>query len=178
MASAREGLPLAGTGRGRSFSALLGTVAMAGCLAAAVRTRLLLVTVSGPSMQPAVAVGDRLLVVRGLRGRRGCIVAVTTPRAADPSSLADYPDLMVKRLLFVGGDAWPAQYRDEKTPSQLPQRSVWVQGDSAQSWDSRSWGPLPSTRIVGTVLVNFGQPAAPRLTRLRTGRWCSRTPAA
>lgn len=87
---------------------------------------LMLVTVRGPSMAPALRHGDRLLarrVRRGRRARTGAVVLVTW---------GDYPGLLaVKRVVrtLSGGH--------------------WVEGDNPYgSDDSRSYGPATVLAVV------------------------------
>ena len=108
------------------------------------------VQVVGRSMLPAVAPGDRLVVMRRRRLRPGQVVALPDPRqppgpfpAADPRRP---PRILVKRIVAVDGDA------------------VWVQGDNeAESTDSRHWGPVSRRAIHGVVIYRYAPPG-------RTGR--------
>lgn len=102
----------------------LGAVAYLGVLA----VNRALVEVRGPSMEPLLWEGDRLLTVPAWRGaiRPGRIVVVRDP--ADPAHL------VVKRVHAVDGEV------------------VDVRGDAADhSTDSRSWGPLPIAPGTGAV---------------------------
>jgi nickel-type superoxide dismutase maturation protease len=94
------------------------------------------VEVLGESMTPTLLPGDHLLVVRvpwWWPLRPGELVALW-PSGAD--------HLMVKRVAQVGPDG------------------VVVHGDNARhSTDSRSFGPVPASAIVGRVLYRYA-PAA------------------
>jgi nickel-type superoxide dismutase maturation protease len=88
-----------------------------------------LVEVQGPSMQPALWEGDRLLTVPARRGwlEPGQVVVVADPH--EPGHL------VVKRLTAIGAGR------------------VEVHGDHpAASTDSRTWGPLP-LRAVRRIAV-------------------------
>ena len=99
-----------------------------GLLWTAVRWRR--VVVEGDSMQPTLAPGDRLLVVRGRRPPVGALVAVRDPR--EPGRV------LVKRV---------AAWRDD---------GVWVLGDDpAASTDSRHFGPVPPDALVGRVVRRY-----------------------
>jgi nickel-type superoxide dismutase maturation protease len=103
--------------------ALAGAVVI-GIVAAAVRPRR--VVVEGRSMEPTLAPGDRLLVVRARSLHAGDVVAVRDPR--DPRRV------LVKRIGAVLDDG------------------VVVRGDNpGASTDSRSFGPVPSTAVLGRV---------------------------
>jgi signal peptidase I len=84
-------------------------------------------------MRPALEHGDRLLVLR-LRPRVGDVVALSDPRAPART--------IVKRVAHID--------RDEIT----------VLGDNAgASTDSRTFGPVPRTAILGRVVYRYA-PAA------------------
>lgn len=105
------------------------------------------VVVEGDSMLPALAPGDRLLVVRLPRGRTvgpGDIVAAADPRTPRR--------LLVKRVVRVEADG----------------RMV-LHGDNAQaSTDSRSFGPLARRSVWGVARYRYAPPErAGRLTRSR-----------
>lgn len=107
----------------------VGTIAAAAALLVA-RRRLVLVRVVGESMVPWAADGDRVLVLRGRRPRPGDVVV------GRPPGFAAADARFVKRAeRFVGTEA------------------VWVRGDGASSVDSRSWGPVPMTDLVGVVIA-------------------------
>ncbi|MGD0378639.1 MAG: nickel-type superoxide dismutase maturation protease [Acidimicrobiales bacterium] len=102
---------------------LAGAVAL-GIVAVVVRPRR--VVVEGRSMEPTLAPGDRLLVVRARSLHAGDVVAVRDPR---------HPGrVLVKRIGAVLDDG------------------VVVRGDNpGASTDSRSFGPVPSTAVLGRV---------------------------
>lgn len=91
------------------------------------------VEVVGDSMLPALAEGDRLLVVRGTRAGRfgvGDVVAVTDPRMPDRT--------LVKRVARRGPEG------------------VTVLGDNASaSTDSRELGPVAAASIRGRVVYRY-----------------------
>lgn len=81
------------------------------------------VAVRGPSMLPALAPGEWLLVRRGVRPRPGAVVVVRRPER-----------LVVKRVVRRDEQGW------------------WVEGDNASaSDDSRVFGPVPEQDVVGEV---------------------------
>jgi nickel-type superoxide dismutase maturation protease len=87
-----------------------------------------LVVVDGDSMRPALAHGDHLLVLR-LRPRIGDVVALHHPRTGQ---------VILKRVAAIDGDA------------------VTVLGDDADhSTDSRSFGPVPRTSIIGRAVYRY-----------------------
>jgi nickel-type superoxide dismutase maturation protease len=96
--------------------------------------------VVGPSMQPTLRPGDRLLAVRLPAAwplRRGDLVVLHDPRhgAAAPP--------VVKRVVGVDGR----------------RRQVEVAGDNpAASTDSRTYGPVDRRQVVGRVLYRYGPP--------------------
>jgi nickel-type superoxide dismutase maturation protease len=127
-------------------------------LAAAVVAGLLLlpavrrVEVEGSSMVPALLPGDRLVVVGRSRWSRlmasgrwpaiGEVVAVRDPRRVDR--------LLVKRISAVD----PAE------------GTVTVLGDAPASTDSRTFGPVPRSSVVGRAVYRY----APAV-RVGAGPW-------
>lgn len=104
----------------------LGIVAVVGAVAelAALAVNRSLVVVRGPSMEPTLWPGDRLLTVPAHRAwlRPGQVVVVAAPDAPG--------HLVVKRLHAIGHGA------------------ADVRGDApARSTDSRQWGPLPVAAV-------------------------------
>ncbi|MET0424957.1 MAG: S26 family signal peptidase [Actinoplanes sp.] len=111
------------------------------------RRRFTMVTVDGPSMQPALEPGDRVLMRRG------------HPRRIRPGQLV------------VARKPWPGQRWTDPQPGPLdgattwlikrvadtdPTGGLWLLGDNAaQSWDSRQWGPCPTDKVHGVVLTVF-----------------------
>ena len=88
------------------------------------------VTVQGMSMEPTLAPGDRLLVVRASRPRPGDLIVVRPP--------GDSRRVLVKRVSAVLGD------------------EVVVRGDNpVASTDSRDFGPVPREAVVGRVVRRY-----------------------
>jgi signal peptidase I len=144
----------------------LAVVAVAGAAAAGaglclLRRRLAVVTVVGPSMQPTLAPGDRVLARRVGPGdvRVGQIAVIEKPGddgawPAGPRT-AGRPEWMIKRVAAVPGDEQP-----EFLPTQagssgavVPAGQFVVLGDNpARSLDSRQIGYVPADRVLGVVV--------------------------
>ena len=91
-------------------------------------------------MEPSLAAGDRLLVRRSQRPRRGDVVALRDPR--------DTARVLVKRVAELNDDG------------------VVVVGDNpGASTDSRTFGPVSRAALIGVALYRYGPPD--RSTRLR-----------
>ena len=102
--------------------------------AAAVRARFRRVQVEGTSMMPALAHGDRLVVIRAGRPAAGDLVALHDP--AEPARL------LVKRVVAV-----------------LP-AGLDVRGDNqVASRDSRTFGLVAPSRLVGKAVYRYFPPA-------------------
>ncbi len=116
----------------------LTAVAALGAAAAAVsgaRRRFLLVRVSGSSMTPAYADGERLVARRARRNGpiRVDQVVVVTQR----DLTAGTPTHLVKRVRAVAGDPAP------DSAGVVPAGHLWVEGDARDnSYDSRHFGPV------------------------------------
>jgi nickel-type superoxide dismutase maturation protease len=90
-------------------------------------------------MEPTLAPGDRVLVLR-LRVRPGDVVALRDPR--------DEARTILKRVTAVDGD------------------ELTVLGDNAAaSTDSRTFGPVPRSSVLGRVVYRYAPTA--RAGRLR-----------
>ncbi len=118
------------------------------------RSRLLVVTVHGVSMEPTYHSGDRLLVRRARldRVRAGQVVVVQVEASSpdDPTG-----GRLVKRAVAVPGDPVPPQI---PVPGpRVPVDSLLVLGDNlARSNDSRRLGYLPADALIGVVLRPIG----------------------
>ena len=128
------------------------------------RYRLLVVTVVGGSMQPALRPGDRVVVWRrpGRIGVPGDIVVLRAPAGAtEPVGGAPW---RVKRLVAVPGQVVPpavAAVTGLPEGARTPEGFVVVIGDHPLSEDSRRWGLLPASHLVGVVRRTLTTPASP-----------------
>jgi nickel-type superoxide dismutase maturation protease len=105
------------------------------------------VIVEGSSMEPTLAPGDRLLVVPLMRPRAGDIVAVTDPR--------DTKRLLVKRVVTVDH----------------LEKAISIEGDNvAASTDSRLFGPVPWTEVLGRVVYRYAPSGRSGPIRRKVGR--------
>ena len=105
------------------------------------------------SMLPTLRPGDRLLVDRGAYRHEapsiGDIVVLVDPQQPER--------WLVKRVAGVGpGRFWRSgtglvttESPEAGAPIDLPQESVYVTGDAPGSRDSRMFGPVPWTALVG-----------------------------
>jgi len=90
------------------------------------------VVVSGSSMEPTLANGDRLLVRWGAAPRPGSVVVVEW--------LGRPGVLMVKRAVRREANGW------------------WIEGDGESLGnDSRSFGAISAEEILATVLFRYGR---------------------
>jgi signal peptidase I len=124
---------------------LLAAAAVAAAVVAVAgyaRARLVVVTVTGESMQPLIARGARVLVRRTRRFSRGDIVLLR------PYGVGTQ---MLKRVVAVAGDPVPAEFHDALAVGVVPDATLLVRGTAADSLDSRQLGPLPTTSVVGVV---------------------------
>ncbi|GCD94753.1 S26 family signal peptidase [Embleya hyalina] len=163
-----------------------------------VRRRYLVATVEGPSMEPTLAPGDRLLVRRGARVRAGQVVVVLVPnpatlpglppelRESTPEELAALPmrpewaprpagRLMIKRAVAVGGDRVPRErfpvLRDV-AEERVPDGALVVLGDNAaSSWDSRAYGFVYRHQVVGVAVRRIVPPTGATRTSREGLAW-------
>jgi signal peptidase I len=149
---------------GRPWVVVAIAVATAAAIVVGARRCLLVVRVVGASMLPTLRPGERVLAVRrgcGRRLRRGDLVVFQVPAAAvagsegfPPDVLAAVLPLVVKRAVALAGD--PAL-----GSGTVPPGYVFVVGDHSESNDSRHYGPVPLSRVVGRVVARLGQPGEP-----------------
>jgi signal peptidase I len=145
---------------------ILVVAAIAAGTVVAARRCLLVVRVVGVSMLPALRPGERVLSVRRPYGRpvrRGDLVVHRLPALA--AAVAGLPPgvppsalpLLVKRVVALAGEAIPGG-------GVVPPGCVFVVGDHPESTDSRHYGPIPLTGVVGRVVALLGHraPAPPR----------------
>jgi signal peptidase I len=130
--------------------------------------------VYGSSMEPSLHTDQRLVVekltYRLHDPRRGDVVVLRVPERG--------PELLIKRVIalpgetieirdgnvYIDGTALPEPYLSQQTygqfgPLQVPAGEVFVLGDNrGASNDSRIFGPVPESRIVGRAWVSYWPP--------------------
>ncbi|HEY0638747.1 MAG TPA: S26 family signal peptidase [Pseudonocardiaceae bacterium] len=104
----------------------------------ALRRRVFVVRVRGLSMSPTYGDGERIVMVRSARVRRGDVVAFRPPAAAGNGGPA------VKRVAGLAGD----------TPAgePVPPGQVFLTGDAGRSLDSTVYGPVPLDHVIGRAV--------------------------
>jgi len=159
-----------------------GAMGAALALAAAIwllRRRMAVVTITGTSMAPTYASGDRVLVRRARLSdlRHGQVVVVERPELGGgwttrpPHGTAGAREWIIKRVVALPGDPWPPP---SAAPSPfaglralaatapppggpVPELSFAVQGDNPSgSFDSRIFGYCPADRLLGVVVRPLG----------------------
>jgi signal peptidase I len=146
-----------------------------------VRRRLVVVEVTGPSMEPALSSGDRVLVRRARLSelRPGLVVVVEMPRpnTGGPGLPPGWPpghrEWLIKRVAALPGDRLPAGVPspgpDPGHRGVVPPGMFVLLGDNAMwSHDSRVIGCVPAERLLGVMIRPLNGspvPAAHRLGR-------------
>jgi signal peptidase I len=161
-------LVLAGTGAGAALAAAVWWT----------RTRFVIVTVHGPSMEPTYRDGDRLLVRRTRSGVRVGTVVVGErfgERIGDGAPAGGPRRWIVKRVAAVPGGRVPAEVGSAAGAGTVvggvvPPGAVVLLGENpAHSQDSRSFGLYPADRLLGVVVRKLSRPAPP--DRANRSRW-------
>lgn len=153
---------------------ILQPLAVAIALAAIARAAVHIYSIPSLSMAPALDAGDQILVTRYIRSApaRGHVIVFRSPVNAN--------ELMVKRVVGlpgehidsrlgrvrIGGHTLPEPYvlqvaaSGAITSQTVPDGAYFVMGDNrASSVDSRVWGVVPRTHIVGRAqLVLWSTP--------------------
>lgn len=150
----------------------------------ALRATLLITTIWGSSMAPTLCHGDRVLVLRRFHRRAvrtDCIVIVHQPGAPTNTGIKHVGSMpFIKRVIGLAGDmlALPdttlilSEALTAESQATLPLRTwhippghVFVRGDNPSTdVDSRRWGPVPMSNIVGVVLLLLSR-------RSESGEW-------
>ncbi len=111
-----------------------------------------MVTVRGPSTEPAYRDGDRVLVRRGGPPGNGEVVVAAHPGAARRGEYG----LLIKRVAAVPGDRIPrvgVPALARAPGSRVPEGRLVLLGDNRPvSLDSRELGYFPADRVLGRVL--------------------------
>ena len=128
---------------------------LAACCAVVARRMLIVTTVDGPSMAPALRSGDRVLVRRTRRPRRGQVALLRYPKL--PSGAPTGEQMLLKRVVAVAGDCIPPSWADPDVHglagATVPAGCTVVLGDNRPtSWDSRHYGFVPRERIIGVMV--------------------------
>lgn len=140
------------------LTAGVGAVALIVGMGLWARRRLVLVTVTGSSMEPTLSSGDRVLVHRrGLaRVRRGQLVVLEPPLLDGlqvvNSASRDRHRWNIKRVIALPGDPVPSDVTNVGGAERVPQGALVVFGDSAASMDSRQRGFYLAADLLGVVV--------------------------
>jgi signal peptidase I len=132
---------------------------------AAVRRFFVVVRVTGTSMLPAFGPQDRVLVRRGTgtRMRAGAVAVlaesrdVLSWRLTSPATPAlGEVTWVIKRIAAVPGDAVPESVRAAASRADVvPDGMLVVLSDNPEGNDSRRWGFIPASRVLGPVVLRI-----------------------
>jgi signal peptidase I len=142
------------------------------------------------SMMPTIQPGDRILVLKlGYRIGEGSIIVFKTPPGYRPSECSGATESdLVKRVIglpgdrvssrgntvYVNGRPLPQPYLPKGTtlgerivPQTVPKGEYFVLGDNRDiSCDSRVWGDVPASDVVGTAFLVIWRHGHPELKPL------------
>jgi signal peptidase I len=137
----------------------VGALVLLGLLVLLVRARrLVVVDVRGPSMEPALYDGDRVLVRRAPLAalRTGDVVVVARPHSPEFAGAGAW---VIKRVAATAGERVPPLIRDSWAENEIdfagefvPEGRLLLLGDNAaRSGDSRHWGFTTGDAVLGVV---------------------------
>ena len=137
--------------------AVAGSAGLLGLTVGFLRWRYSVVTVAGPSMEPELHDGDRLVVRRCRLGalRRDQLVIFSEPGVPGLvrpiwRTRADRWSWVIKRVAAVPGDRVPDCVRAVTGSVQsVPAGAIVVLGTAPGSRDSRQWGFITSEQVLG-----------------------------
>jgi len=132
-------------------------ILMAFVMAIGVRSAVRLYAIPSSSMAPTLNAGDHIVVTpyRSAAPQRGDVIVFHSPLNSD--------ELLVKRIAGVPGDL--VQAREGRLI--VPSDCYFVLGDNrANSFDSRNWGVLARSLIVGRARLVLWSSGAARAARL------------
>lgn len=109
------------------------------------RSRYLLVTVRGDSMMPALRPNARVLARLGGRYRTGSVVVFRDQ--------AEFVDLMIKRVAARAGEPVPEEFLASVADRVVPTGHLLVRGDNPTSNDSRTFGYVRESAVLGSIRV-------------------------
>ncbi|MEU8527688.1 MULTISPECIES: S26 family signal peptidase [Streptomyces] len=142
-------------------------VAAAVAAAVRIRTSVVVVSVRGNSMAPAIRDGERVVVRRRplARIRRGDVVVLRPPETSERDggygTDRHGAGWNVKRVTALPGEPVPAGTAGAGPRDTVPPGSLVVRGDNPDSIDSRHRGFFPGDQLLGTVVRRLGAPRAP-----------------
>lgn len=167
----RGGAWYAGPVSNRALRVGLLFLASAAGITLVVRRVLVLVEVQGDSMCPTLTNGDLALAVRTgtWLTHRGTIVVAHSPdwrESADTGRLDECGQVItpwvVKRVAALSGDPIPnvslpdaSLPRTPEPTGMIPFDRCYLLGDAAACVDSRLWGPVPKSLILGPVILHW-----------------------
>ncbi|GAA0242786.1 S26 family signal peptidase [Cryptosporangium japonicum] len=150
-------------------------VPVGGVLAAAawVRRNLVVVRVTGFSMEPTYRSGDRVLVRRCAVSavRAGQVIVILAGKAVGGPPRVDDPGWVIKRVAAAPGDPVPrtrVPALGAVAEDVVPDDCLVVLGDNPAGTDSRQFGYYVGANLLGAVV-------RPRAERRPSGRVISRT---
>lgn len=169
----------------KSLFRIIAEPIVAACvLALAVRGVARIYSVPSPSMSPTLLPGDYIVVTRYLSDRpgRGDVVVFRHPAGRDltvkrvvaiPGDLVDFREgqlrvsgRVLKESYASGGDPM------DILPQLVPAGHVFVLGDNrSDSFDSRHWGPLPDSLVVGRARMVLWSSGSRAGTSARVFKW-------
>ncbi len=142
------------------------------------RRHLVVITVTGRSMEPTLQHGDRVLARRvpGRAVRTGQLAVLRWPPGVDGPS-AEGGAWMLKRVVAVAGEPVPPDALPHPPPpgALVPPGRLVVRGDNAaRSHDSRRLGYLDDRLLLGVVVRRLGpsvsgHPAGPAAAPVAAG---------
>lgn len=122
------------------------------------RGQYMYVHVVGSSMYPCLHHGDKLLALRRFKASRlklGQIIVCDTKTLSLNLGAVNETGMVVKRITGLPETEICFDTSEGKRSIFVPRDHFFLQGDAVNSLDSKQWGPVPASTIIGVAILRM-----------------------